>query len=150
MEQMDPIRAQRVWQRVSGNEAAADPLPRLIALEQEAGLVYGKMAQCPNFSTTRLLARLREENRSFLQVYAGLLSLTSGDTPDPCPRHSLRGTPEGFAQHCWELRRQSLALLNSAQLPSACMGVLDTMKRRTTDHCALLAQLIGLMKLQQA
>ena len=150
MEQMDPIRAQRVWQRVSASEAAADPLPRLISLEQEAGMMYSRLAQCSGFATNRLLARLREENRSFLQIYAGLLSLTSGDTPDPMPQRSLRGNPEGFAQHCWELRRQSLALLNSAQLPSACMGVLDTMKRRTTDHCALIAQLIGWMKLQQA
>ena len=145
MEQIDLIQARQVWNRVRGGQTREEPLQALTALELETELFYSQLARLPMLSGTRLMARLRQENRSFLRILAGIGALT--DLPrQAMPRHSLRGTPEGMAQQCWELRKKALALLEEAQLPGLPQAVTEQLRDRYESHSLAVLELLGVLQ----
>lgn len=145
MDQIDPIQARQVWSRVRSGQSREDPLRLLTELELEAELFYSHLARLPMFSGNRLLPRLRQENRKLLLTLWGIGSLTELPPP-PQPRHSLRGTPEGMVQQCWELRKKALALLGEAPLPGLPEGVTDQLRDRYETHALGLLELLGLLQ----
>ena len=149
MEQIDPIRAQQVWNRVRGGEPPADVLPRLLALEQEAGQIYAQLAGFSVLSASRVLARLREECIQFIRIYQGMLALTDGGKAPPQPRNSLRGNPEGFLRRCWDLRQKSIALLDTGKFPPQLTVTAEQMKSRTEDHCLMILELLGWLRAKE-
>lgn len=143
MEQIDPVRAQQVWNRVRGTEQAPDSLLKLLALEQEAGQIYAQLARTPALSGSKVLSRLREESAAFTRIYQGMIALTSPGKPPAPPRNSLRGNPEGFLRHCWELRQKSLALLESGKFPPQFTGTAELMQEKILEHSLLILELLG-------
>lgn len=143
MEQIDPIQARQVWGRVRGNPLPEDPLPRLLELEQETGLLYAQLARFPLLSGNRTLARLREECSRFERLYTGMMALSDAGRPAPGPRHTLRGNPAGFLRQCWTLRRQSLELLEQGRFAPTLSPVPDCVRERLRNHCLLLLELTG-------
>lgn len=145
MDQIDPIQARLVWNRVRGGQTREEPLQALMALEEETEAFYSQLARLPLLSGNRLMARLRQENRKNRMILAGICSLT--DLPRPSqPRHSLRGTPEGLAQQCWELRKKGLALLEDAQLPGLPQGVTEQLRDRYERQALELLELLGVLQ----
>ena len=145
MDQIDPIQARQVWSRVRGGQSREDPLPRLLELELETELIYSHLGKMPPLSGQRLMARLRQENRKTLMILSGICSLTQIPRPIQ-PRHSLRGTPEGLAQQCWELRKKGLALLEDSSLPGLPEGVADRLRDWYEGHALGLLELLGLLQ----
>lgn len=142
MEQIDPARAQRVWQRVTGTEAKEPALSRLLALEAEARHIYHYLQRSAPLRDSRVLAQLREESGRFFHILSGLCLLAEGDVTVTAPP-SLRGNPEGLLRLCWRQRRKSLALLGSEEIPGEFADAANALSDQMQRHCLLLLELLG-------
>lgn len=144
MDQITPDQAQRVWNRVRGEEPQnSQPLARLLELEAEADRIYIYLTKNTPLRDSRMLRQLREENQSFLNALAGIHLLTTGERPRKSQPNALRGNAEGMLRLLWRQRQQSLALLESAQVPAEFAPALSQLRARMTTHCCLILELLG-------
>lgn len=140
MESINPIQAQRVWQRVRGPESEQDALARLLALEAESRHTYQYLQKNTHLRDSRLLARLSEESRAFFHILCGLAMVRDRDVTITAPP-SVRGNAEGLLRQSWKTRLQSLALLET--LGPDCAPCSRILKDRMEHHLAAIVELLG-------
>lgn len=142
MDQIDPTQAARVWQRVRGEAPAGDQtLPRLLALEAEAGATYAYLGKF--MVENRLLQALREQNRSFLRCLTGIWVITTEQAPAPLTPPSIRGNAEGLLRQSFKTRQQLLSLVEGIQTTAELKPVFAFLRTKYIDHCRLILELLG-------
>lgn len=145
-EQLTQTQAQRVWQRVKGGDGPAvpsAPLPRLMALESDAGAVYTYLAKNSSLRDNRTLHQLREMGAHQQNALAGLSLLTTGACPPPPQQPNLRGNGEGLLRLAWQTRQQALILLNGMQLSPEFAFLPQKLAAQTQEQCRLILELLG-------
>lgn len=140
MEQINPVQAQRVWQRVRGEDASADPLPRLLALEAEVRHTYHYLQKNTPLHDSRLLSQLREESRRFSCILMGLCRAAEKDVTVQAPP-SVRGNAEGLLQRCYRTRCQIIALVQT--LPSGQTCGASLLQQKMEHHALTVLELLG-------
>lgn len=142
MEQIDPVQATRVWQRVRGEQSPADQtLQKLLALEAEAGAAYAYIAK--HMGENRLLQALREQNRSFINCLTGICLITTEQRPSIPGPPSIRGNAEGLLRQCWKQRQLVLSLVEGIQATAEFKPVFSLLRTRNIDHCRIILELLG-------
>lgn len=138
MEQIDPVQAQRVWQRVRGQEPEEpETLSRLLTLEAEIRHICQYLQRNTHLRDSRMLTRLREESGGFYSILSGLSRLLEADVTVTAPA-SIRGTAEGLLRQCWKNRQISLSLL-----PGLPREVPPQLKNRMEHNALLMLELLG-------
>lgn len=140
MEPINPIQAQRVWQRVRGPESDQDTLTRLLALEAESRHTYQYLQKNTHLRDSRLLARLSEESRRFFHILSGLAMIRDKDVTVTAPP-SVRGNAEGLLRQSCRTRLQSLSLLEA--LGPDCAPSARILKDRMENHLTTILELLG-------
>lgn len=145
-QQISQAQAQRVWQRVKGSDSPSvpsAPLPRLMALESDAGAIYTYLAKNSSLRDSRMLHQLRQLSARQQNALAGLILLTTGACPPSPPQPSLRGNAEGLLRLAWQNRQQALTLCGGMQLSPEFAFLPQQFAAQTQEQCRLLLELLG-------
>ena len=137
MESINPVQAQRVWQRVRGADPGEDALARLLALEAECRQMYQYLQRNTHLRDSRWLARLREESGRFHHTLLGMALIRGQDVTVSAPP-AVRGNPEGLLRQSHATRQRALALLE--ELPPEDRKLL---KPKMEEHRLILLELLG-------
>ena len=139
MEQLTPIQARQVWQRVRG-DTEENPLSRLLALEAEIRHTYRWLQTHTMLRDSGLLIRLREDSCRFYGILAGMGSVLELELTVEAPP-SVRGNPEGLLRRCFRSRMEAVALLSS--LPPALKPNATRLESQMIAHSLNQLELLG-------
>ena len=146
MEKADPQMEDRVWQRVHQGTGMPplqkDNLKALILMAQEEAVACRELTLLLIGKQWEPLRRLEQESMKTVHSLRGLCALRGEPvklTPLPPPRDKPRRALEKSFRRCRRLCQE----LESRCADPEFGGVYRSLTRRTEDHCAVLAELIG-------
>lgn len=146
MDKVDQQMEDRVWQRVrqgSGMPALPkDNLKALILMAQEEAAACRELTLQLIGKPWEPLRRLEQESMKTAQSLRGICALKGEPvklSPLPAPRDKPRRALEKSFRRCRKLCQE----LESRTTDPDFGGIYRSLTRRTEDHCAVLAELIG-------
>lgn len=150
MNDYDPEKAARVWQRVQGKAPAPEPpgqgLPALMAEIWQDAAAYLYLSRRFQGHDSALLRRLAEEAQSQVACLRGVHAMVTGTRPVTHTPPPAREPAEGLLRRCYgrELRR-----FHEFEARSADPGfgpVFARLAAQTREHCGSLLELLGSLK----
>lgn len=140
MEPINPIQAQRVWQRVRAPESEQEILARLLTLEAEIRHTCQYLQKNTPLRDSQGLTWLSRESRSFFHILSGLSLVRNLDVTVTAPP-SVRGNAEGLLRQTVRTRLQTLALVQ--QLGQESEPAATLLRKRMEHHLTSILELLG-------
>lgn len=140
MDQIDPAQAQRVWQRVRGNqeENLQQLLAALVRTNGEDAALYQQMAP-KNSGWNRLL----EEKRSQIGTLRGLYFIHAGQKLPPVKLPAPQGDPDRLVRACMGRQMQLLRTYDQQSKSEEFGCIFASLHDAQREHCRLLLETIG-------
>lgn len=144
METIDPIQAQRVWQRVRGeNRTPEEDLARLIEQEWEDAAIYLQLSRrCTGRESTALYQLFRQE-RNHCACLKGIYTMLTGNKPKLKP---VRPTAEPLGESlkkCYARELRSLTAYEERAKDPSYGHVFSHMRDQEQEHCRVILTLLG-------
>ena len=148
MEQIDPVKAAAVWQRVhSTGQPRQDTqeLPGLIRETLMNAAAYLQLSRQLSRSQA-VLRQLSRQEQSQAACLKGLYLLLTGEQP---VFHTPRLTPESTEaalRRCWEREINCLAQYEARSANTQYAMVFSQLAKQKREHCLQLLELLGNLK----
>lgn len=143
MENIDPKTAQRVWQRVRGNEPPPEEelLPLITTALQQAADLQSLAAQLPKYA--QRLKQAAEEARRCCRCLRGIRLIRSGSCPMPAAVSPKSGLPRAGLQRCIGRSLQLAADLKSRETHREYGSIFQELSLQQSRQCCVLLELLG-------
>ena len=148
MENIDPMLAEDVWQRVHGQPKTNTPetLRTLVAREWTEAAVYLMLSRQLQGKEKAIVRKLFEEEQTHAACLRGIYWLITGDslttrTPPPTPE-----APETALRKCYGRKLKAAAAYEARMQDPEYGAVFKDMARQERAHCRVILELIGDMR----
>ena len=138
--------AQRVWQRVRGEEEngiAAHTLQEMIAGEWSDAAAYLALSRKTTGKESSILRRLVEEEQSHMACLKGIYTLITGAKPNlprtPAPQEPMEVT----LRKCYSREMHALAAYEQRSADREYGPVFARLAQQEREHCRMVLELIG-------
>ena len=139
MKPYDGEMAQRVWQRVRGEE---EPILSLLTMEAQTAAAYRQLArQLPRHR--RLFEKLLQQTQYHIRCLRGIGYLTSGVRPARLPLKPRQETVAGLLRTCYLQSLKAAEGYTGQQDNPEYGGVFAQLSQEKRQHCMLLLSLLG-------
>ena len=145
MENIDPAKAARVWQRVQGG-SSRDPeeLMPLAAYEQSDAAMYLQLSRRFPGKEAAVLRQLYEQELSHAACLKGMYQLQTGNRlPVSVPQVTAGENINAALRRCYAREMQSLAAYEARANDPEYGQVFARLAQQERTHCQLLLTLIG-------
>lgn len=145
MNEIDPIQASRVWQRVRG-QTAADEEQALAALIQQQwhnACIFLQLSRRCCGPDAALLHRLFEQAQSHCACLKGIYSIFTGKKFSTRPAAPVPGTPGEILRTCYARQMRILSAYEVRARDSEYAHVFARLRDQEMDGCRMVLQLIG-------
>lgn len=144
MENIDPEKAARVWQRVHAT-ATAEPesLQTLIAEEWADAVIYLHLSRAFQGSEQAVLRRMFEEEQAHLACLKGIYAIHTRSVPNLTPPQPPKGTLENILRACYGREMRCLARYEKRAADSEYGPVFAKLAAVEQEHCRQVLELLG-------
>lgn len=145
MEKFDPEKAARVWQRVQGAAAVAEPesLLTLIAEEWEDAVIYLHLSRTFQGREQAMLQRMTQEEQAHLSCLKGIYTIHTRSVPKiPAPQPP-KGRPEAILRACYGREMRCLARYEKRISDPEYGPVFARLAEQEREHCRQVLELLG-------
>ena len=146
MEHMESNQEQQVWQRVFAvpDCRASDALEPLLQLTAQTAAdcryLLGKAVK-----VREPLRQLLEGEQAVAATLAGICALSGSALPRSRQLPPARDTAVRMLQRCYHRCRRCTVELAAREIDSECGAVFRQLKVREEAHCALIAEMLGIL-----
>lgn len=152
MEQRDPSVERQVWQRVFARPQTreeGDALRMLALGVMEAAEDYRRLANSLTGKPGELARRLWEGERENLACLRGMALLSDGKDTFPRQIRTPAAPPEKLLRKSFYRTRRAMTEYAARMLDGEFGEVFRKMSQREGEHCALILQLLGELRLEE-
>ena len=148
MNEIDPIQAARVWQRVRGHTAEdeAQALEALIRQEWENACTYLQLSRCTQGRESALLHRLFEQEQAHCACLKGIYAIVTGKKARTQPVPAVRGEPGQILRSCYARQMRTLGAYEARARESEYAHVFTRLRDQEMDQCRLVLQVLGTLE----
>ena len=149
METIDPVKAARVWQRVTGDappENREKGLLALIAQEWTDAATYLQLSRRISGRDSLLLRKMYEQEQAHTACLKGLYTLITGTHPTVRAVPAVHGDVEATLRRCYGREMQCLAQYEARTGDPEYGQVFARLADQEREHCHLLLEILGRIK----
>ena len=149
METIDPAKAARVWQRVTGDtppENREKGLLALIAQEWTDAATYLQLSRRISGRDSVLLRKMYEQEQAHTACLKGIYTLITGTHPTVRPIPAPHEPPEAALRRCYGREMQCLAQYEARSGDLEYGQVFSRLADQERAHCHLILEIIGRLK----
>jgi rubrerythrin len=148
MENIDPAKAARVWQRVQGGQNR-DPeeLVTLAAYEQSDAAMYLQLSRRFQGKEAATLRQLYEQELSHAACLKGMYQMLTGNhLPVSAAQPAVGENTQAALRRCYGREMQSLAAYEARVNDPEYGQVFQRLAQQEREHCRILLTVIGNLK----
>lgn len=144
METIDPVQAQRVWQRVRGEtRPPEEDLERLIIQEWEDAAIYLQLSRrCAGRESAALYQLFRQE-QNHCACLKGIYAMLTGNKPKLRPVRPAAEPLEESLRKCYARELRSLTAYEERAKDPGYGHVFAHMRDQEQEHCRVILALLG-------
>ncbi len=149
METIDPVKAARVWQRVTGDappENREKGLLALIAQEWTDAATYLQLSRRISGRDSVLLRKMYEQEQAHTACLKGLYTLITGTHPTVRAVPAVHADVETTLRRCYGREMQCLAQYEARTSDPEYGQVFARLADQEREHCHQLLEILGRVK----
>ena len=146
MEQYDPQKAARVWQRVQAEQPQAVTAGELQEMIEEEGLdaaTYLQLARQFQGQIREKLQRIGKEEQTHAVCLKGIYTLTTGGHPTVRSRQLPQENPAAVLRRCYGRAMRMLTRYEARSKDPQYGQVFLRMAEQEREHCKMILELLG-------
>lgn len=149
MQNVDPAKAARVWQRVQAENPTVRPeqgLVELIAQEWSDAATYLQLSRRFQGKESAILRRMFEEEQAHTACLKGIYTLITGIHPTVRAVPPPENDPEQILRRCYGREMRCLAHYEQRSGDPEYGHVFSRLADQEREHCRLILELLGNLK----